>query len=97
MSDIVMEILSGLSAEDKVEVSSLSRPLVGDGVYSASRELEGKYAGGEIVMADHDEDEYTIAWWDPASGGYQLDCTVFEKLDFTHYSDGRTGRTWFAG
>jgi hypothetical protein len=96
-TDIVLEVLLGLSEADKVEVSELSRPLVGDAVFSHSRDLEGKYGGGEIVSVDHDEDEYTVAWWDPAKDGYQFDCTIYEKLDFTHYSDGKAGRTWFAG
>jgi hypothetical protein len=97
MSDIVLSILDSLCEADKVEVSELSRPIVGDAVFSHGRDLEGKYGGGEIISVDHDEDEYLVAWWDPAAGGYQKDCTIFEKMDFTHYSDGKAGRTWFAG
>ncbi len=95
MSDIILDILNSLNEADKIEVNSLSRPLAGDGVYCVSRDLEGKYGGGIIIDANHEEDEYLVAWWNPEHNGITLDCTIFEKLDFTHYSDGRTGRLWF--
>lgn len=94
MEDVVMEILRGLSSEDKKEITSLMFPMVGDGVYDVNRELRGEYPGGEIVDLDVEEDEYRVAWWDPENKGYQKDTSIFEKMDFIHYSDGKSGRLW---
>ncbi|HEY2810510.1 MAG TPA: hypothetical protein VGJ00_03875 [Rhabdochlamydiaceae bacterium] len=97
-NDIVLEILNGLSDEDHQEISELSKPMVGDGVFSQERELAGLYAGGEIVeiIKDDDEPTYRIAWWDAEQGGYMKDTTVYERMDFSYFKDGKAGRTWYA-
>jgi hypothetical protein len=92
MGDIVLDILNSLSGSDKIEVTSLSKPLAGDAVWSSTRET---YGGGIIISVDHDEDEYLVAWWNPEPNGIHLDCTVYEMMDFTHYKDGKSGRMWF--
>lgn len=97
MSDIVLDILAGLSDVDRQEISELTQPMVGDAVWSQARELDGKYGGGEITHVDKTEDEplYTVCWWDGDEGGYMKDNTVFEKMDFVFFKDGKSGRTWF--
>lgn len=94
MDDLILQILAGLAGPDRQEITELTHPRIGDGVYDVNRELRGEYPGGEIVDVNVEEDEYRVNWWDPESGGYQLDTTIFEKLDFIHFSDGKTGRLW---
>ena len=94
--DIIMDILSSFSNEVKQEISELSFPAKGDSVFSHQRDLEGKFGGGEIIEANRIDDEYTVGWWNPADGGIHLDCTVFEKMDFICFKDGRSGRLWYS-
>lgn len=90
--DIALEILAGLSEEDQQEISSLAKPMVGDGVRSFRREEIGLYGGGQIVEIDGDD--IRVCWWDPADGGVFKDSTIVEKDDFAFSTDGRSGRTW---
>lgn len=93
MSDIILDILNSLSLETRQEISSLTKPIVGDSVFCYRRKEKGLHGGGQIIEID--SGDIVVAWWDPADGGYRKDVSIFEADDFTHFKDGKSGRLWY--